>query len=96
MSYLIPVPPGAPIRQAKGNSNKHAERISNPVVHVCAAVEGGLDELNHAAKGARTDEDGDQPKPTSAGQREGESREGNKCTSLSLPSGAARMTQAYV
>ena len=59
MRHLSPVPPDAPIRQAKANSDKHAERICDPVIQVCAAVEGGLYQLNNGAKGTRTDEDGD-------------------------------------
>ena len=59
MRHLSPVLPDAPIRQAKANSDKHAERICDPVADVCAAVEGGLYELNYAAKDACTDEDGD-------------------------------------
>ena len=78
MLPLSPVPPDAPIRQAKANSDKHAERICDPVAHVCAAVEGGLYQLNHATKGAGTDEDWQQTEPSRAGQREGKSREGNE------------------
>ena len=59
MRPLSPVPPDALIGQAKANSDKHAERICDPVIEVCAAVEGGLYQLNDGAKGARTDEDGD-------------------------------------
>ena len=54
MCHLSPVPPDAPIRQSKANSDKYAERICNPVVHVCTAVEGGLYQLNNGAKGALT------------------------------------------
>ena len=79
--------PDAPIHQAKANSDKHAERICDPVVHVCAAVEGGLYQLNNGAKGAGSDEDGDQPKPTSAGQWKGQSREGNQMYQLVAPLG---------
>ena len=68
MRHLNPVRPDPPIHQAKVNSDKHAERIYDPVTHVCAAVEGGLYEPNSGAKGARTDEDGDQPEPTSSHQ----------------------------
>ena len=78
MRHLSPVLPDAPIRQAKANSDKHAERICDPVADVCAAVEGGLYQLNHTTEGARANEDGDQPEPASAGQREGEGREGNE------------------
>ena len=85
MRHLSPVLPGAPIHQAKANSDKRAERICDPVTHVCAAVEGGLYELNYAAKGARTDEDGDQPEPTSAGQWKGKSREGNEVYEFVAP-----------
>ena len=56
MRPLRPALPDAPIGQAKANSDKHAERISYPVVEVCAAVEGGLYQLNNSAKGARADE----------------------------------------
>ena len=31
MRHLKPAPPDAPIRQAKANSDKHAQRISDPV-----------------------------------------------------------------
>ena len=61
MHHLSPVLPDPPIHHAKANSDNHAERICDPITHVCAAVEGGLYELNYAAKGARTDEDRDQP-----------------------------------
>ena len=77
MRYLSPGLPDAPIHQAKAYSDKHAERICDPVTQLCAAAEGGLYELNYAAKSARTDEDGDQPEPTSAGQWKCKSREGN-------------------
>ena len=76
MRTLRLVLPDASIRQAKANSDKHAERICDPVVQVCTAVEGELYQLNNGAKGAGNDEDGGYPKPTSAGQREGKSREG--------------------
>ena len=79
--------PDAPIRQAKANSDKHAERICDPVIQVCAAVEGGLYQLNNGAKGARTDEDRDYPKPASAGQREGKGHEGNEVYDLVAPLG---------
>ena len=59
MRPLRPVRPDAPIRQAKANSDKHAERICDLVAHVCAAVEGGLYQLNSGAKGARANEDRD-------------------------------------
>ena len=85
MRHLIPVLPDAPIHQAKANSDKHAERICDPVIQVCAAVEDGLYQLNNSAKGARTDEDGDYPEPASAGQREGESREGNEVYEFVAP-----------
>ena len=85
MRPLRPVRPDAPIRQAKANSEKHSKRICDPVVHVCAAVEGGLYQLNNGAKGARTDEDGDYPEPASAGQREGQSREGHEVYQLVAP-----------
>ena len=79
--------PDTPIRQAKANSDKHAERFCDPVVHVCTAVEGGLYQLNNGAKGAGADEYGDYPEPTSAGQREGKSREGNDVYQLVGPLG---------
>ena len=78
MGHLIPVLPDAPIRQSKANSDKYAERICDPVAHVCAAVEGGLYELNYAAKDARTNEDGDQPEPAGARKGKGESRESHE------------------
>ena len=80
--HLSPVWPYAPIRQAKANSDK---RICDPVAHFCSVVEGGLYALNHGAKGAPIDEDGDQPEPTSAGQRKGESREYNEVYKLVVP-----------
>ena len=87
MRPLRPVPPDAPIRQAKANSDKHAERICDPVIQVCAAVEGGLYQLNNGAKGTRANEDRDYPEPASAGQREGESREGHEVYQLVAPLG---------
>ena len=59
--------PHAPIHQAKANSDEYAERICDPVTHVCAAVEGRLYELNYATKGAGTNEDRDQPEPGRCG-----------------------------
>ena len=85
MRHLSPVLPEAPIHQAKANSDKHAERIRDPVTHVCAAVEGGLYQLNNSAKGAGTDEDGDYPEPSSAGQWKGESHEGNEVYEFIAP-----------
>ena len=85
MRPLSPVLSDAPICQAKANSDKHAERICDLVVQVCAAVEGGLYQLNYGAKCARAKEDGDQPKLASAGQREGKSREGNEVYQLVAP-----------
>ena len=73
-----PAPPDAPICQAKANSDKHAECICDPIVHVCAAVESGLYQLKYGAEGVGTDEDGDYPEPASAGQGEGKGREGNQ------------------
>ena len=71
MRHSSPVRPDTPIHQAKANSDKHAESICDLVSHVGAAVEGGLYQLNNGAKGARADENGDQPEPTSAGQWKG-------------------------
>ena len=85
MRHLSPVLPDAPIRQAKANSDKHAERICDPVTLLCAAVEGGLYQLNNGAKGARTDNDGHQPEPASASQRNGKSGEGNEVYQFVAP-----------
>ena len=85
MCHSSPVWPDTLIHQAKANSDKHAERICDPVTHVGAAVEGGLDQLNNGVKGARADEDGDQPEPTSAGQWKGKSREGNEVYEFVAP-----------
>ena len=68
MRRLSPVPSDGSIYQAKANCDKHAELTCDSITHVCAVVEGGVYELNYAAKGANADEDGDQPEPTSAGQ----------------------------
>ena len=85
MRPLRPALHDAPIRQAKTNSDKRAERICDPVIQVCAAVEAGLYQLNNGAKGAGTDEDGDYPEPASAGQRKGKGREGNEVDQLVAP-----------
>ena len=82
MRHLSPVLPNAPVHQSKASSDKHAERICDPVTHVWAAVAGRLCELNYAAKG---DEDGDQSEPTSAGQWKGKSREGNEVYEFIAP-----------
>ena len=85
MRHLTLVLPDAPIYQANANSDKHAEHICDPVTHVCAAVEGGLYELNNGSKGARADEHGGQPEPASAGQWKGKRREGNVVYELVAP-----------
>ena len=88
MRHLRQVLSDTPIHQAKANSDKHAERICDSVTHVCLAVEGGLYVLNNAAKGTRTDEDGDQPELTSAGQREGKIGERHEVDEFIAPLGS--------
>ena len=85
MRHLSLVLPGAPIHQAKANSDKYAERIGDPVVHFCAAVEGGLYEFNYAAKGTRADKHWQQPKPTSARKGKGQSRKGHEVYDFVTP-----------
>ena len=69
-------PANTPIKQATANAQDHANDIRDPVVEIRAAVVAGLDEFNDTPKGARADEDRQQPEATRAGQREGESGEG--------------------
>ena len=52
--------------------------VSQYTSSVRAAVEGGLDELNNGAKGARTDEHWQQPEASRARKGKGESHEGNE------------------
>ena len=85
MRPLSPVLPDAPIRQANANSDKHAERICDPVTDVCATVEGGLYQLNNGAKGARANKNWQQTEPASAGQWEGKSHEGNEVYEFAAP-----------
>ena len=70
--------------ETASTSKLHAHP-ANPVVHVCAAVEGGLYQLNNGAKGARTNKNWQQTEPASAGQREGKSHEGNEVYQLVGP-----------
>ena len=80
--HLRLVTSDALIRHPKANSDKHADRISNPIVYVRATVEGGLNDLNYAAEGARADEDRKQAKAPGEGQRKGQRHEGDEVDQL--------------
>ena len=70
--------PEASIHKAADNTNDYSDDVCDPVVHVGAAVEAGLNEFNDAAEGARANEDRQQPNAARAGQREGQHREGDE------------------
>ena len=74
--------PEASIHKAADNTNDHADDVCDPVVHVGASVEAGLDEFNGAAEGARADEHGEQANAAGAGQREGQRGEGGEVNEL--------------
>ena len=41
------------INKAGDNTERSPRNVSNPVVHIGAAIKGWLDELNHSSKGTR-------------------------------------------
>ena len=67
-----------PVHQTKANSDKCTKRICHPIIHVCAAIEGGLDEFDDPTESARTDEDRGKPEPASARKGKGESSKSNE------------------
>ena len=70
--------PKPAIEQSEHNPESHSRNIRNPILHVCAAPKGGLDELYEAAKGTGSDKDGEQPEAQRACQRKGQRRKGNQ------------------
>ena len=74
--------PEASIDKAADHPNDDARNVCDPVGHVGAAVKGGLDEFNEAAKGTRPHKHGGQSKAPSSGQREGECCKGNEVDDL--------------
>jgi hypothetical protein len=79
--------PDAPIRQAKANFDKHAERICDPVIHVCAAVEGGCISSIMAPKVLAPINTGSRPNRPVRASGKARAAKAMKCTSLSPPSG---------
>ena len=74
--------PEALIYKAADNTNDYADNVCAPVVHVGAAVKGGLDELNEAAEGTRPDKNGGQSNAACSGEGKGECRKGNEVHDL--------------
>ena len=68
--------PKPAIEQSQDNSEAHTCNICNPVLHICAASKGGLDELYETAKSACANKDRKQPNSASARQRKSQSGEG--------------------
>ena len=76
------MPAQAPIKQAQANAQNHAHDVRGPIVNIRAAIKAGLDEFNGAAKGARADEDRQQPDAARARQRKGKRGEGDEVDEL--------------
>ena len=68
--------PKPAIEQGECNPECHACNIRNPILHICAAPKGGLDELYETAKSACANKDWNEPNSASARQRKGHSGEG--------------------
>ena len=60
------------------NSERYANNIRYPILHISTAPKGRLEDLYEAAKCACANEDWDQPKAPRARQRKGERCEGNE------------------
>ena len=84
------VGPEASIDKAADNPKGDAQNVCDPVVHVGAAVKGGLDEFNEAAKGTRPHKHWGQSNAPGSGQREGECRKGNEVYDLVAAVGRRR------
>ena len=82
--------PEASIDKAADHPQDDAQNVCDPVAHVGAAVKGGLDEFNEAAKGTRPHKHGGQSNAPSSGQREGERRKGNEVDDLIAAVGRRR------
>ena len=76
------VPAQAPIDERSADADYGADRVGDPVAHVCAAIKRGLYELDEAAEGAGTYEHSNKPQATGAGQWEGQCGEGNEVHEL--------------
>ena len=61
------MPAQAPIEERRTNPDYDADRVRDPIAHVCAAIKRGLYELDETAEGAGTYEHGDEPQATRAG-----------------------------
>jgi len=74
-SAMLPKPA---IEQREHNSERYADNISNPILHIRTASKGRLDKLYETAKSTRANNDGDQSKAACAGQWKGQSGESNE------------------
>ena len=84
------MPAQAPIEERRTNPDYDADRVRDPIAHVCAAIKRGLYELDETPEGARTYEYGKQPQAARAGQREGQCGEGNEVHELVTALGGGR------
>ena len=82
--------PEALIDKAADNPQDDAQNVCDPVVHIGAAVKGGLDELNEAAKGTRPHKYREQSKAPGSGQWEGKCSKGNEVYDLVAAVGRRR------
>ena len=74
--------PEASIDKTADNPQDDTQNVCDPVVHVGAAIKGGLDELNEATKGTRPHKYRDQSNAPGSGQWEGECCKGNEMYNL--------------
>lgn len=74
--------PEASINKPTYNPKGHAQNISDPVVHIGAAVEAWLDEFNHTAEDTRPQKNGKQSEATCSGEGEGQRSKGDEVYEL--------------
>ena len=84
------VPAQAPIEERSADADYDADRVRDPVAHVCAAIKRGLYELYETPEGAGSYEHGGQPQAARAGQWEGQCGEGNEVHELVTALGGGR------
>ena len=70
--------PKPAIEKGEYNPKCHTRNIGNPVLHICAAPKGGLNEFYETAKDTCANEDRYQPNSASARKRKGQSGKGDE------------------
>ncbi|WQC63215.1 hypothetical protein UM181_00975 [Alphaproteobacteria bacterium US3C007] len=70
--------PKPAVDEREHNSERYADNIRYPILHICAAPKGGLDEFYEATKDTGSDKDRNEPNASCAGQWKGERCEGNE------------------